>query len=607
VPVGLLGSGSVRGRSAGALLGLSLIGAGCGAPATPGGPTVPTGAGTPPPATAPANDPNQPAGTPQPPPNGDSAWEEAYGPPEPVDVGVELSPITLTSPVTVEHGGFLSLVGTDGTFFQFEVPAQAVVSDVDITITLVSAISGSPLGNELVGAVAFEPEGLVFLQPATLTIMPAQPIAVDEEGPFSANGDGTDFHLYPLDTDPTAIRMHVFHFSLFGLFKTDAERRAEMIRRTARDVEAQLSQQIQKELSEERQRQLLGASDDTLSTSLDIPFNYYHDRVLRPLLALAENDHTLFIEATQKWLAWERQRQLLGTSDDDDWTSGALWQSWQRGAENYYRHQVDRCYQHDLGAIVDLLAIERANQLLGIAPEAGGDAIEQAEKCATFTLEMDSRTDSKLRTCVIGAGRINQSAHITAKVEIRAFDSLDGQGPWVGPIQWQSADAYAKCEMLSADVATCEMRFAGLAEAGQFVVLAADWELNLFGKRRKGRPGDETEAHVNVFRMLVQPGDPQVLTDGSCEGGWTLLGMGGSSEAEGGVGPWLPVWKDLTRAAPCRGFVDHPEFGEAYYLDCWQRVGRGDEVARLNYDLRDTLLGSTTEKTTFVLRHTPRP
>jgi len=437
--------------------------------------------------------------------------------------------------------------------------------------------------------------------------MPAQPIAVDEEGPFSANGDGTDFHLYPLDTDPTAIRMHVFHFSLFGLFKTDAERRAEMIRRTARDVEAQLSQQIQKELSEERQRQLLGASDDTLSTSLDIPFNYYHDRVLRPLLALAENDHTLFIEATQKWLAWERQRQLLGTSDDDDWTSGALWQSWQRGAENYYRHQVDRCYQHDLGAIVDLLAIERANQLLGIAPEAGGDAIEQAEKCATFTLEMDSRTDSKLRTCVIGAGRINQSAHITAKVEIRAFDSLDGQGPWVGPIQWQSADAYAKCEMLSADVATCEMRFAGLAEAGQFVVLAADWELNLFGKRRKGRPGDETEAHVNVFRMLVQPGDPQVLTDGSCEGGWTLLGMGGSSEAEGGVGPWLPVWKDLTRAAPCRGFVDHPEFGEAYYLDCWQRVGRGDEVARLNYDLRDTLLGSTTEKTTFVLRHTPRP
>lgn len=574
----------------------------------PGGEDVPTGTGQ---SGNQAEATSAPEG--RPPPSGDQSWQQAYGPPDPVDVSVDLSDVTLTSRVSVANGGFLSLVGTDGTFFQFEVPPNAVLSDLDITMTLVSSIADSPLGDELVGAVAFEPEGLTFMQPATLTIMPATPIAVAEEGPFSAAGDGSDFHLYPLDHDPSAVRMHVHHFSLFGLFKTNAERRAEMIRKTARDVEDQLNQELQQVVAEARQRSVLGVADDDAEVlKLDHLDQYYRDRVLRPMLALAENDHTLYYEATQKYLAWERQRQLLGVADadaEDSWDT-ELRTSWQRAAENYFRYTVERCYEHDLGAIIDLIAWERSAQLLGIA-SAPGEAWEAAEKCATFTLEMDSSTESQLDTCVIGAGEIDESARVTAEVEIGAWDDA----PWTGPMSWVEATHSAECEVLSSDVADCTSSFAGYGEAGQFAVLGIDWELNLYGRRDRDRPEEETQARVNVFRMVVQPQAPQIIYDSSCEGGWALFG-GEQSGTDADDGPWYRTWQSLTRYMPCRGHVsvaqddeddeDDDRAGKAYYLDCWQYVGRDEELARWEYEASDNNLGRATEQTTFVLKHSPR-
>src|SRR6187551_675612 len=53
-------------------------------------------------------------------------YELAYGNPQPVDVSVQLSAITFTTPVTTEHGGFLALAGADGTFYQLDIPPNAV-------------------------------------------------------------------------------------------------------------------------------------------------------------------------------------------------------------------------------------------------------------------------------------------------------------------------------------------------------------------------------------------------------------------------------------------------------------------------------------------------
>jgi hypothetical protein len=550
---------------------------------------------------------------------GERPWDEAYGPPNPVEVAVELSAITLTSRVTVESGGFLSLFGAGGAFYELELPPNALLTDVDVTMTEVASLGGAPLGDALVGAVLLEPSGLMFVEPATLTITPAMPIPITAEGPFSAGSDGTDFHLYPLDPDPSAVRMDIYHFSLYGLFQAEAGARAAAAAFTPTAVELQLEAELSKVTQQARET---GGTVD--AERIKALFDDYRARVLRPLLGQAQASPDVFVEATQKWMAYARLRDRL----DQRWDlqDVELLRLWEEGFRTFLKRQVERCqHEHDIGSIVDVLKVRRLAEILRVpsaivAYDGGENA--QLERCATFTLEMLSSTTNRVTTCIIGAGMIEEDANVFATVEIRPLQGLGGStsfgledagGPWVGPMEWGAASARARCQFLSADVAECTMTMAGYGPAGDFTVLSIDWQLNL---TRHADAAAATPARLAIGGMVVQPGDPELLYDTDCEGGWAVWGGGGSDTGLGSAS-WRAIWREMTPQMRCREFAagpdvrwseyEAPEASVAYYLDCWDFKLHGDVIATWEQEASTRTLGSASEKTTFTLRHTPRP
>lgn len=113
-------------------------------------------------------------------------------------------------------GGEVSAVGGDGTVYRLSVPEGALLSEVAITITPVSAIPDLPLTGGLVAAVQFAPDGLQLWQPATLTIeLAAAPDPGDLAGFGWASG-GDDIHLTLVAVEGNTLTLGVTHFSGTG-------------------------------------------------------------------------------------------------------------------------------------------------------------------------------------------------------------------------------------------------------------------------------------------------------------------------------------------------------------------------------------------------------
>ena len=298
--------------------------------------------------------------------------------------------------------------------------------------------------------------------------------------------------------------------------------------------------------------------------------------------------------------------------------------AWEAAYRSYLERQVERCYRHEVGGIVDLLKIRRVVEILAVPAmswEAG--SMERMQKCATFTLEMRSSTQNLVTTCVIGAGRIDETANVFATVEITPLRGIwdgdpqygleDAEGPWVGPMEWGAASHEAICQMISSEVAECTSTMVGYGDADEFTVVSLDWDLNL---TRYTAPEDQTQARLALRGMVVQPGDPELEYESDCETGWTLLGMEAEGETAPGPSSWRQTWRTVTERMPCRhrtdgpavswGPYEDPEPTEAWYLDCWTMEPHGDVVAVWEQEGGTTTLGTSWEETRFVLRHTPR-
>ena len=142
--------------------------------------------------------------------------------------GLDITPVldtgrAVSQLITRTEGGTLSSTGVDGTRFALNVPADSLFEDEVITMTPVVSVTGLPFSRG-VAAVQLEPEGLVLKHAATLTFETAGEAPVDEEAPCAWDGDGSDFHLYPLDADLSHHVMPLIHFSGYGLGRgTSAE------------------------------------------------------------------------------------------------------------------------------------------------------------------------------------------------------------------------------------------------------------------------------------------------------------------------------------------------------------------------------------------------
>lgn len=136
----------------------------------------------------------------------------------------------------VANGDELSGKTANGTTFNFGISGYFLTQEADgtldpaygtpVTVTPVSAIGGIPFSKGFVTAFQLDPEGLLMVDPATFEMN--IPGNYSDLVGFASNGDGTDFHLYPVLASAgggsTIVTFDVMHFSVYGVAEaTQAE------------------------------------------------------------------------------------------------------------------------------------------------------------------------------------------------------------------------------------------------------------------------------------------------------------------------------------------------------------------------------------------------
>lgn len=137
--------------------------------------------------------------------------------PRPLAVTPVLDAARATSATIGAQGGTLAATTASGATIALVVPAGAVLSDVTITMTPLAAVTGLPFPRGLVAGVHLAPDGLRFLEPATLALTPATPLAAGDHAAFAYRGNGESFHLVRSRAEGNAISLSLTHFSGAGV------------------------------------------------------------------------------------------------------------------------------------------------------------------------------------------------------------------------------------------------------------------------------------------------------------------------------------------------------------------------------------------------------
>lgn len=338
-------------------------------PASPAAPTRGRGQG---PAPGPA-----PGPKPLPPP------VDFNGPPNPLDVQAHTDGSRRATATIGLAGGTLEATGADGTRYTLTVPAGALLSDAQISMTPIVSIEGLPFSGGLAAGVQLEPSGLRFGDFVTLEIDGHPPVSAQAETGFLYQQDGEELQLYPVDEDPASTTLEVMHFSGVGIARgTEAERNAQLLRATT-DVEGRLGQQL---------ATLFRPGEPADHTAVGATLRAYHDQIVRPLILAALSDDGLAVQAINRYLGWDRLVQLMMDDGFMATERSALLDQWiaimKNAAIEAHRRCVDQNRPEELPMI---LSWWRQLALMGHDDEMPTELWTAISGCARF--ELDFRTE----------------------------------------------------------------------------------------------------------------------------------------------------------------------------------------------------------------------
>jgi hypothetical protein len=114
-------------------------------------------------------------------------------------------------------GGILTVQSQDGFTYSLEIPPAAIIGIAEVSITPLADISGLPIEGPAPHGVLLEPEGIVFVEPAILTITPPPNTNLDLIFGFGTFANGEDFHILPWVVASDFVQIGVSHFSSIGI------------------------------------------------------------------------------------------------------------------------------------------------------------------------------------------------------------------------------------------------------------------------------------------------------------------------------------------------------------------------------------------------------
>jgi len=268
-------------------------------------------------------------------------------------------------PVLASAEGVTAVIGADGGIVTagaatLAVPPGALHEDTAITLTPVTLLAGSPLG-QVQGGVQFAPDGLHFLTPATLTIqLPAGADPTTVVG-YGYDGQGESFHLVPRFVSGSAgsgptVTMLVSHFSGAGTVNASLTQIEQVLNYQPTPAEEQTQQAIAAAVA----RGLTGAD---LERAYDNALSFWYSKLRTGFLVTG--DSLSFLElALAEWKAWQalsiellRDKTEIYLAEDKDAHALALQAT---------AHVADVLLGHCTGTGADVFAPLRAvNQLSG--------------------------------------------------------------------------------------------------------------------------------------------------------------------------------------------------------------------------------------------------
>jgi hypothetical protein len=116
------------------------------------------------------------------------------------------------SGMITEEGGVLSTQAADGIQYTLTIPPNALAATAEIALTPLISMSGIPMSSGVVAAVRLEPDGLVLLEPANLSI---EFLATPPTGilGFLLPQDADTFQLSTVQTNGNMVSLSIDHFS----------------------------------------------------------------------------------------------------------------------------------------------------------------------------------------------------------------------------------------------------------------------------------------------------------------------------------------------------------------------------------------------------------
>lgn len=269
--------------------------------------------------------------------------------------------------ITYQEGGTLSLTNEGGTRFTFTVAPTNVLQSVGVTMELVTNLVSFPFENELRTAVKFSPDGFRFAGAGMLEIQFPTNVPHLKLSSFGFDGQGGDFHLMPDLIATNSVRIPVTHFSVFGTAVWGPTERSRAFETRVSNVESAGQHRTAEIFGREREQQLLGddtGGDEAIAEAMQISKDYY-DRHLKPELAAAEGDCSLFRTLVPRVLGHERQHALLGLGDSTGFLSSS---SYQKSMCTCLNELISACEEASISAesfMRGMLGIERQAALLG--------------------------------------------------------------------------------------------------------------------------------------------------------------------------------------------------------------------------------------------------
>jgi hypothetical protein len=197
------------------------------------------------------------------------------------------------------NGGDFNFIESDGLMTQAADGSYEMATGTAMTLTPVSAIGGIPFSQGFLAAFQLGPEGLLMITPGFFELKLAGNYS-NVVG-FASNGDGTDFHLYPIQASTsggfTWVDFNVMHFSMYGVAQA-----------TAAEVTAQ---QAHPPSSPDNQDDDLLAAPGNIN---DTKLSQSHDRLLTSLLSnLVACDKV--VAASRNFSKWYGNVQTAGRTD----------------------------------------------------------------------------------------------------------------------------------------------------------------------------------------------------------------------------------------------------------------------------------------------------